>query len=250
MVRSPRSRFRWFGRCANGFSSLALASVLLTASRAAADTKVEQRQMTPAEIEAWLDSQAIPGNHDIGSVTKQPEAPPPPPRHHGLVLESALGALDELGPMKNVSPLSPWFHVQLGFEPLKWLMVLGETDLAFANTSYAATPPPARTYVLFGFGGGVRVTVKPTDAIGVYAQGTLGVAKVSNDSLYTYGYLDANTLHPYFGGVLGLEWYQVNPHYALALNGGVRDYNALLDRTLGGGTALALIVSAALRYTF
>jgi hypothetical protein len=241
MVRSARSRVL--------LGSLAVAALLLAARRAAADTKVEQRQMTPAEIEAWLDSQGIAGSGDIGSTTET-GPPPPPPRHHGLVLETALGALDQLGPLKNVSPISPWFHVQLGYEPFKWLMVFGESDITFADTSYAAPPPPSRTYVLFGFGGGGRITIKPTDAFGIYVEGSAGIAKVSNDALYTYGYLDANALHPYFGGALGLEWYQVNPHCALALSGGVRDYNALLDRTLGGTPALALIVNAALRYTF
>lgn len=248
MAVSARSRSWCIGRHATWFGSLTLAALLLTAVRAAADTKVEERKMTPAEIEAWLNSQGIAGSGDIGSTTET-GPPPPPPRHHGLVLETAIGALDQLGPLKHVSPVSPWFHVQLGYEPFKWLMFFGESDITFADTSYAAPPPPSRTYLLFGFGGGARVTIKPTDILGVYVQGDGGVAKVSNDALYTYGYLDANALHPYFGGALGLEWYQVNPHCALALSGGIRDYNALLDRTLGG-TAITLIVDAALRYTF
>jgi hypothetical protein len=42
----------------------------------------------------------------------------------------------------------------------------------------------------------------------------------------------------------------VSPHYALALQGGVRSYGQVLDRALGGDAALAWIGAAALRYTF
>ena len=77
---------------------------------------------------------------------------------------------------------------------------------------------------------GLRFTVKPTDRVGIYAQGSLGVARVNEDVLYIYGYRNADQWGLYFGGELGLEWYQVNPHYALALHGGMRNYQAVLGR--------------------
>ncbi len=247
----PASRYRPV--ClARWLVSAALAAGLFlpgTARAAAEKDQPKTRQLSPAEIEAWLDSRNLPETHDTGN-SKAPEVPPPPPRHHGLVVESSIGALQHLGPLKNVTPLAPWFHLQLGFEPAKWVMLFGESDIALSSTSYAHPPPDPRTYTLFGFGGGVRLTVKPTDRFGIYAQGSIGAAKTTNDSLVTYGYTDSTSLGPYYGGALGLEWYQIDPHYALALNGGIRNYNNILDRSRSSQTALALIIAAALRYTF
>lgn len=239
-------------RIARWLSAAALAGGVLLPSTARAATEKDEpktRQLTPAEIEAWLDAHNLPETHDTGS-DKVPEVPPPPPRHHGLVVESSIGALQHLGPLKNISPLSPWFQLQLGFEPAKWVMLFAESDISPSSTSYAHPPPDPRTYTLFGFGGGVRLTVKPTDRFGIFAQGSIGVAKATNDSLVTYGYVDSTAFDPYFGGGLGLEWYQIDPHTALALHGDLRDYNNILDRTHSSQTALALIISAAMRYTF
>lgn len=242
----PGSRFRpacWLWAAALGV-------VLPSAARAAeAKDEPKTRQLTPAEISAWLDSHNLPQTSDTGS-TEAPEVPPRPPRHHGLVVESSIGAMQHLGPLKNVSPLAPWFHLQVGFEPLKWAMVYAEGDFSPSNTSYAHPPPDPRVYTLFGFGGGVRFTLKPTDRFGIYAEGSIGGAEATNDSLVTYGYKDSTSLGAYFGGGLGLEWYQVDPHYALALHGTLRDYNNVLDRLRSSQPALALIISAALRYTF
>jgi hypothetical protein len=206
--------------------------------------------MTQQEIEAWLDARAVPGTRDVGNVQEQPEAPPPPPAHHGVVVESSIGAIGHLGTMKNISPTSPWFHLQLGYEPFKWLMVFGESDVAFSSTGYASPPPDPRSYFLFGFGGGGRFTVKFTDRFGAYVQGSVGMARVSDDVLSVYGYQNATTFNPYFGGALGLEWYQVSPHYALAVHGGVRDYPDLFARQTGGQTPLAWIGGASIRYAF
>ena len=74
--------------------------------------------------------------------------------------------------MKNISPVAPWFHLQFGYEPLRFLMVFAEGDLMIANTSYAQPPPEPRTYALWGFGAGLRGTVKATDRIGLYLQGS------------------------------------------------------------------------------
>ncbi len=231
-------------------AAFALWALQPSAARAAeAKDEPKTRQLTPQEISAWLDSRNLPQTKDTGSG-EAPEVPPPPPRHHGFVVESSIGAMQHLGPLKNVTPLAPWFHLQFGFEPVKWAMIFGEGDITLQNTSYAHPPPDPRTFTLFGFGGGVRLTIKPTDRFGIYVQGSIGASEVTNDSLYTYGYHDSTSLGPYFGGGLGLEWYQIDPHYALALNGTLRDYNSVLDRQLSSQPALALIVAAALRYTF
>ena len=49
---------------------------------------------------------------------------------------------------------------------------------------------------------------------------------------------------------LGLEWYQINPHYALAIHGGIRNYDAGLGRERSSETPLAWVSAVALRYAF
>lgn len=199
------------------------------------------------EIEAWLESRSLPT--DIANEAP-PEAPPPAPRDYGFVVESSVGALGHLGALKTVSPTSPWFHLQLGWEPVRWAMLIAETDIAFGNTSYANPPPEPRGYVLYGFGGGVRFTLEPTDWLGIFVEGDIGVTQVSSDILATYGFADADDLNPYFGGLLGFEWYQISPHYALVAKGGVRSYAAALGRQFENSAALAWMGALGLQYTF
>ena len=234
-------------------SLLALASgllPLLVAGRAQAEEEETHRQMSQEEIEHWLSTEEKPGQVDEVESDEEHEAPPPPPRPHGFVVESGVGALGHLGPLKNISPISPWFHLQFGYEPLKFLMAFAEGDLIFSNTSYANPPPETRAYALYGFGGGLRFTVKPTDRVGIYAQGSIGFARISEDVLFVYGYQNADRFGLYFGGDLGVEWYQVSPHYAIAIHGGLRDYNAVLGRQLSNQQALAWTGGASLRYVF
>ena len=139
---------------------LPLALLVLWAGPAPAADEPERRQMTEAEIDTWLSREDKKAERDE-AADDQEEAPPAPPRDHGFVLESTVGALGHIGPLKNVTPTSPWFHLHFGFEPLSFLMVFAEGDLIFSNTSYAHPPPDPRTYELFGFGGGVRFTLKP-----------------------------------------------------------------------------------------
>lgn len=231
-------------------SAVAACSFVALAPRSvrADDDEPERRQMTQEEMEKWLASEPEEVK-DVGSVEEPEEAPPPPPRHHGFVIESSVGALGHIGPLKNVSPVSPWFHLQFGFEPLAFLMAYAETDLVFSNTSYTNPPPEPRAYALYGFGGGLRFTVKPTDRVGIYVTGSAGIARINEDLLFVYGYENADRWNLYYGGELGLEWYQVNPHMALALHGGVRNYDAGLGR-VNGATSLAWISGVSIRYVF
>jgi hypothetical protein len=229
---------------------LGATAALLLSPRAHAAEEPKERAITPGEVESWLDSNGQPkpdadtGNGDEDLV------PPPPPRHRGFVVESSVGAFGQLGDMKHISPIAPWFRLQFGYEPLRFLMLFAEGDLMVSNTSYAAQPPPPRTYALWGFGAGLRGTVKPSDRVGLYLQGSLGGAEISDDVLSTYGYPNADKFNLYVGGELGVEWYQVDPHLALALHGGVRDYTAAFKRDQSTGPPLAWVSGVALRYTF
>ena len=222
-------------------------TLLISASVLAAEEPTE-RPITPGEVQSWLDSK---GDVPADDGLKDDElAPPPPPRHKGFVVESSIGAFGQIGAMKSISPVAPWFHLQFGYEPLRFLMVFAESDLMISNTSYAPPPPGPRTYALWGFGAGLRGTVKPTDRVGLYLQGSFGGAEVNADVLGIYGYPNADKFNLYFGGELGVEWYQVSPHMALALHGGVRDYTATFKRDLSSQPPLAWVSGAALRYTF
>ncbi len=202
---------------------------------------------TETQISNFLASK--PASADVSKAPEAPEAPPPPPRKHGFVLESSIGAQLQLGALNHVSRTAPWFHVGFGWEPTHWFMVLAQGDLSLASTSLANPPPDPRSYALWALGGAARFGAEPFHDFGVYAQGEVGISRASSDVLSTYGYKNADNIGPYFGGLVGVEWYQVSPHYALALQCGVRDYPNLA-RSIGGDTAIALLGAAALRYTF
>lgn len=203
--------------------------------------------MTDATVEAWLSKD--PAEADTKPVTAELEAPPLPPRRYGVVVEGSIGALGHLGDMKHVSPAAPWFRLQVGYEIFDWLMAFGQADVALANTAYAHRPPDKRTYALFGFGAGARASWQPLQAVGFYLQGEGGLGSVSEDVLSTYGYPSAAQLRPYFGGTLGAEWFQINPHYALAVYGGARDYVQSFARTYGSNPPIVWVSGVALRYT-
>jgi hypothetical protein len=174
------------------------------------------------------------------------EVPPPPPRKRGLVIETGLGMMGFLGRLKNISPTASLFHVQVGFEPFKWFMVFGEGDLGFTSTRYTSV---TRGYAIYGVGAGGRITVALSDRVSAYGQVDFGMMEASSDVLVTYGFYDADSFNGYFGGGGGLEWYQPDPHLALALNGGARKTQGFA-RAIPGDPALSWLGSVALRYTF
>jgi hypothetical protein len=227
------------------FTALVLGGCLLAVDARADDAKPAPNQ---EQLETWLAEK--PASADVSKTPEAPEAPPPPPRRHGFTVESSIGALTQIGNLRHVSPSAPWFHAAFGYEFTKNLTLLAQTDITLASTSLASPPPEPRSYTLFGFSAAGRFTLPIGPVLGVFAQAEAGLAQVSNDILSTYGYNDANSLEPYFGGMLGIEWYQVSPHYALGARAGLRSYGALLDRSLGGDAALAWLGAVTLRYTF
>jgi hypothetical protein len=203
-------------------------------------------ELSGAQLESWLAEEPAQVDPTLSSADLEP--PPTAPRRHGLVVEGSVGALGHLGDMRHVSPISPWFRLQLGYEPLDWLMVLAAADLALSSTTYAQRPPEKRAYALFGLALGARVSWHPLASIGLYAQADAGLASVDQDVLATYGYSDAQDLRPFMGASLGCEWFQISPHYALALYGGARDYFRNFERSNGTRLPLAWISGVALRY--
>jgi hypothetical protein len=200
------------------------------------------------QIESWLESE--PASADL-SAKEAPEAPPPPPRKHGFVVESSFGLMGNLGAMRHVTPTMPWFRTAFGWEPTKWLMLLAQGDIATGSTNLASAPPAPRGFALWAVSGAVRFGIAPTRFLGISLQGEIGATRVTEDVLRTYGFADANSVGPYFGALLGVEWYQVSPHLALVGQAGLRSYGQIFDRPLlSNGPALAWIGAAALKYTF
>jgi hypothetical protein len=181
-----------------------------------------------------------------------PEAPPPPPYKKTLVLDASVGAIGFLGQFRKIAPPGPWMHVQLGYELFKWLMLYGEGELAFTDTSNKQDPPKTRAFAMFGFGGGARFTVRFTDRVGVYAQAGLGMLKadVPTNAFGILGFRDAESLGLYLGGRLGVEWYQIDRHFALGLNTGIRTAQGFAKTGASRDTPLALDGGASLRYAF
>ena len=179
------------------------------------------------------------------------EAPPPPPYKKSIVLDSSIGALVFLGKFGKTAPPAPFLRVQLGYELFKWLMLFGEGELGFTDTSRSQDPPKTRAFPIFGFGGGARLTVRFTDRVGVYLQGGIGAMKadIRRRALEIIGFKDAEDLGLYLGGRLGVEWYQLDRHFALGLTAGLRDATNF-KRTIGIDTPLALDAGASIRYAF
>ncbi len=205
--------------------------------------------MTREEIEAWLDSSAVETQRDVGVVEAMPEAPPPPPRKHGLVVEGAVGGVGQLGALKNVTPTAPEFRLVVGYEVFEPLMLFVDSSLMISSTRYAKRPPDPRTFAYYSFGAGLRYTFEIGESFGLFLQGNGGMGTATEDVLVIYGYRDSNKFSLYYGGQLGFEWFQVNPHYALAAHGGVRNYTGL-ERERSTDPPLALDAGLAIKYTF
>ena len=176
----------------------------------------------------------------------------PAPHKKGLVLDSTLGALGFAGQFRKVAPPGPWLHTQLGYEIFRWLMVFGEGELSFTDTSNAQDQTKNRAFPIFGFGGGVRVTVHVTERVGIFLQGHGGFLKadVTKNALGLLGYKDAESLGLYYGGRLGVEWYQLDRHLALGLTGGSRLAQGFKSTGPKSDTPLLWEGGGSIRYTF
>jgi len=155
------------------------------------------------------------------------------------------------GKFSNIAPPAFWLHTQFGYEIFNWLMVFGETELAFTSTSNAVDATKNRAVPLFGFGGGVRGTFHFSDraAMHVSAIGGGMIADVPYGALAVVGFSAIESVAPYIGGRVGVEWYQFDPHMALALSTGPR-FAPGFSRRVGGDVPLIFDGEASLRYTF
>lgn len=229
-------------------SAIALGLSLLTASAAAQ----EETPVAATQVDLTRDTRPAEGAERTGAVAppEDTNAPPPAPYRKTVVLDASVGVLAFLGRFGHVAPPGPLLRLQLGYEIFRWLMVFGEGELAFTDTSNRELPPDTRAFPIFGFGGGARATLHPHRRLGLFLQGEAGALKadIKTNALGILGFRDAESLGFAVGGRLGAEWYQVDRHFALGLNIGLR-VPTNFARSDGGG-ALALDGGAALRYAF
>jgi hypothetical protein len=238
-----------------------LIAALAIATLATESARAQDSAPSPPAEASPSDNPLTPGQVHLESDTTPPptttipeaplEAPPPLPHHKGLVAEGSLGGLGFLGDFRHVAPTAPWFHVDVGYEFFKWLMLFAEGELAFTDTSEAEGPADVYGFPIFGFGGGLRVTVHATERFAVFVQGNIDAMKadVPTGALAILGYKNAESLAPSFGGRLGIEWYQMDRHMALGLSAGARDATGFA-KTIGSDTGLMADASATIRYTF
>ncbi len=202
--------------------------------------------------DAHVDIAAAPPEGQTTLPTPPPDAPPPRPRHTGLVLESTLGVLGFAGQFGHVAPPAFWLHTQLGYEVLPWLMLFGEGELAFTDTNVSQDESHAMAFPMWGFGGGLRVTVPVSSRVALFLQGAVGAltAYVPHGSLAELGFRQAEGLNAQFGGRVGVEWRASDRHIALCAEGGARDATGFA-RTIGSSDfGLLWDGSAGFRYTF
>jgi len=180
------------------------------------------------------------------------EAPPPRPRRKGLVLESTLGVLGFAGQFRHVAPPAFWMHTQLGYEVLGWLMLFGEGELAFTETSESQDESHTKAFPLWGVGGGARATLHATPRFALFAQGEIDglLADVPHNALTVLGFRNAESLGLSFGARVGVEWYQIDRHLALTAQAGARDATGFAKVAAASDTPIMWDAALGLRYTF
>lgn len=223
-----------------------LAAAAVAAALVSASTARAEDAPVPPAVDLEADTRT-----ETPAAEAAPEAPPPPPYHKTLVLDASVGALAFLGAFGKVAPTAPWLHAQVGYELLDWLMVLGEGDLAFTDTSRMQDPPATRAFPIFGFGAGARFTWR-LGRVGVCAQASVGGMKadIAKNALGILGFGDAESLGVYAAARLGVEWYQIDRHFALGLTSGLRSAQGFARVGRGSDSPLALDGGASLRYAF
>jgi hypothetical protein len=144
----------------------------------------------------------------------------------------------------------------LGYEFLRWLSLLAESELAFTDTSQSQDPSHSRAFPIWGISGGLRFTARlGAPRLAGFVEGDVGAlaAAVPHNALTSLGFRAAETLGLAVGGRLGLAWYQVDPHLALTAQAGNRaalGFSRVAAAGNSGDVPLMWDVAAGLRYAF
>jgi hypothetical protein len=219
------------------------AAILLASAIARADAPASPESPSKVDLEHPVDTK---------EVDALAEAPPPEPHRKGVVLDANAGALFFVGGMGKVATPAMHFRVILGYELLKWLMLFGRGELGFSTTGNLEEPPFRRAFPLVGFGAGVRATLHFTDRVAGFLEGSLGAltCNTPTNALRNLGLTDAEKLRPDALGRIGIEWYQLDRHFALGVAGGIRLATGFARSGQRADTPLLAETQLTLRYTF
>src|ERR1700690_186310 len=222
------------------------------AGPADAQIEIAPRPPEPVIRGTGSESRAL-GDEGLAAEPSLGEAPPPPlrPRRKGLVLESMLGVLGFAGQFRHVAPPAFFMRTLLGYEILSWLMMFGQAELAFTDTSESQSASQSRAFAMWGFGGGLRAGLHAGN-FGGFMQADVGAlaAHVPHDALAYLGFRGAESLGAEIGGRVGLEWYQRDRHLALGVQAGPRVAQGFSKFAVAADVPLMWDAAAGLRYTF
>jgi len=177
------------------------------------------------------------------------EPPPPPPWHPGPDVDGTLGVYAPFGRLKRVTAPGEWMRVTAGYEITSWLGLFGAFDAAFLATNRANPPPGERGYVLWGFGGGARLSLPIGTRWRIPLRVEVGAHKAEdNGVLATYGFPNAKSFGLSYGAMLGVEWRATSRHFGIAVEFGLRNDSSLKDVN-ATSAPLAMLGGLLVRYT-
>jgi hypothetical protein len=176
-------------------------------------------------------------------------APPMAPFKRGLLVEGNVGVYAPTGTIKNLVAPGPMMRVALGWDFNKWFGVFAAGDVAFLSTGRAPPPPGDRAFLLWGLGGGARVSLGITERVRIPLRLEIAMRRVEDGGvLAVYGYNTAKDLSFGYGGTLGLEWRASSRHFGVLAEAGVRNDTGL-EFPGKSQPALAIVGTLGVHYT-
>lgn len=177
-------------------------------------------------------------------------APPPlAPFRAGPSIEGTVGVYAPTGRLSKVSAPGPWIRVTVGWDLTRWLAFYGAGDAAFLVTGRAPAPPAPRAYVLYGVGGGAKVSLPIGARVRIPLRAELGVRTVDDGGLLEiYGFGRTRDLGLSWGATAGVEWRAASRHFGLVLEGGVRNDDVVVAPARES-MALAVVAGIGIHYT-
>lgn len=166
--------------------------------------------------------------------------------HHGLFLETHLGARGFIGGVGNLSDPGLFMSAGLGYELTSWLWFMVKAEASIHKTN-APRPPDTSGFEVVGFLGELRFQINMTARSALWIGAEFGTSFVTSEVLRTYGLRDAADFGLVYGGQLGFDWHMRNAHHSVGFLGGARLFPNL---ELNGEQAIGVHGTLYLRYVF
>lgn len=165
----------------------------------------------------------------------------------GLFVQGYLGGRGFVGAVGRFSLPGPLARVGVGYELSDWFMLGGAIELSLHETDAAAPPSPG-AFQLVDVLVEARLQLPFSARSALWLGGEAGFDWVPGNLLSTYGFADANSTGPMFGGSLGFDWHLLSRHHSIGLLAGARMYPNLQDAD--GEVAIGVHSAAYLKYVF